>query len=342
LNLMLVTGASGFVGRAVCRRALSLGFRVRGSHRSPSSAGLVPARVEKLQIPSIDRKTDWSRALAGVSVVVHLAGRVHVTRDIDEDSLATYREVNTVGTERLARMAVAVGVRRFVYVSTIKVNGEQTLTAPFTESDAPRPADAYAVSKWESEQNLRRIEAETGLEVVILRPPLVYGEGVGANFCRLIRLVERRIPLPLMAVANRRSLIYVKNLADAVVTTATHPIAASRTYLVSDGEDVSTAELIRHIANAMELPVKMFPCPLSLLRIAGKLVGKSEEMHRLLSSLALDSTKIRCETGWRPLYSMSTGLKETVEYYLRSKQTTLKSSNLLLKCSGRLGQSAKE
>jgi nucleoside-diphosphate-sugar epimerase len=328
---MLVTGASGFVGRAVCSRALSLGFRVKGSHRSPSSAELVPALVEKFQIPSIDRESDWSRALAGVTIVVHLAGRVHVIGDTDEDALATFREVNTLGTERLARMAVAAGVRRFVYVSTIKVNGEQTLTAAFTESDTPRPADAYAVSKLESEQNLRRIEAETGLEVVILRPPLVYGEGVGANFCRLIRLVEKGIPLPLMSVANRRSLIYVKNLADAVVTTATHPIAASQTYLVSDGEDISTADLIRYIANAMELPVRMFPCPLSLLRIAGKLVGKAEQVHRLLSSLALDSTKIRRETGWRPPHTMAAGLKETVEDYLISRRKTVKSSNLSLR-----------
>jgi len=277
-----------------------------------------------------------------VSVVVHLAGRVHVTSDSATDPLVTYREVNTAGTERLARMAVVAGVRRFVYVSTIKVNGEQTLAAPFTESDAPRPADAYAVSKWEAEQNLRRIESETGLDVVILRPPLVYGEGVGANFRRLIHLAEMRVPLPLASVSNRRSLIYVKNLADAVVTAATHPSAANRTYLVSDGEDVSTPELIRRIANAMELPVMMFPCPPRLVGIAGKLVGKSEESHRLLTSLAVDSTKICVEIGWKPYYTLSAGLKETVEWYLKSNRRTQELSSTVHRHSPRLGSSAEE
>jgi UDP-N-acetyl-alpha-D-quinovosamine dehydrogenase len=319
LSLLLITGASGFVGRAVCVNALSLGFRVRGTHRSTGSAGLVPAQVEKFQVPSIDRKTDWSRALDGVSAVVHLAGRVHIISNGGEDALAMYREVNTVGTERLARMAANVGVRRFVYVSTIKVNGEQTLTAPFLESDIPRPKGGYAVSKWESEQILRRIEAERGLDVVILRPPLVYGEGVGANFYHLLRLVEKRIPLPLMAIANRRSFIYVKNLADAILTSATHPKARGQTFLVSDGDDISTPELIRRISEAMELPARMFRCSARLLGVAAKAVGKSAEANRLLSSLVIDSTKIRYETSWIPRYTMLQGLKETAQWYLASK-----------------------
>jgi len=200
------------VGRAVCERALALGVKVKGSHRSPGTQSLVPQGVEKIQIESINNNTDWSKALIGVDVVIHLAGRVHIAKDTVKDPLATYREVNTAGTSWLARMAVSAGVKRLVYVSTIKVNGQQTVNAAFTETDAPRPQDAYAISKWESEQALHRIEVESGLETVILRPPLVYGEGVGANFIRLLKLVKRGIPLPLASVANCRSLILRKKL----------------------------------------------------------------------------------------------------------------------------------
>ncbi len=319
---VLVTGASGFVGRAVCERALSLGMKVRGSHRSLGSQSLVPAGVEKIQIASVNGDTDWSLALMGVDVVIHLAGRVHIAKDSVKDPLATYREVNTAGTRRLARMAVTAGVRRLVYISTIKVNGEQTATTPFTETDVPQPGDAYAISKWEAEQVLHQIGAETGLEIAILRPPLVYGKGVGANFLRLLHLVQRRIPLPLASVTNRRSLLYVRNLADAILTIATHPKGAGQTLLVSDGEDVSTPQLVQYIASAMKFPAKMFPCPPRLLYLVGNLFGKLEEMRRLLSSLAVDSTKIRFEIGWIPPYTMSHGLKETVEWYLASKLLT--------------------
>ena len=318
MTRVLVTGASGFVGRAVCERALNLGMDVKGSHRSLSSRSLVPADIEKIQIPSITADTDWSSALVRVDVVIHLAGRVHVTSDGVRDPLTTYREVNTAGTERLARMAVAAGVRRFVYVSSIKVNGEQTFGLPFTEVDFPRPQDPYAISKWEAEQALHRVEAETELEIVILRPPLVYGRNVGANFLRLLRLVQKVIPLPLASVSNRRSLIYVKNLADAILIVATHPKMAGRTFLVSDGEDVSTPELIQCIANAMNLQARMFPFPPSWLNAVGSLVGRSAEADRLLSSLQIDSTKIRSESGWMPPYTMVQGLKETVDWYLAS------------------------
>jgi nucleoside-diphosphate-sugar epimerase len=316
MTSILVTGASGFVGRAVCERALSFGMKVRGSHRSPSSQALVPPGVEKVQIPSIDRDTDWSLALAGVSEVIHLAGRVHITEDTARDPLVAYREVNTSGTERLARAAAAAGVKRLVYVSTIKVNGERTVSAPFTEADAPRPEDAYAISKWESEQALHRIGTESGLEIVILRPPLVYGRGVGANFIRLLHLVRRCIPLPFASVSNRRSLISVKNLADAILTSVTHPRATGKTFLVSDGEDISTPELIRRIADAMELPSRMFRCPPSLLSAVASIVGKSAEVGRLLGSLAIDSSEIRRELAWAPPCSMSKGLLETANWYL--------------------------
>ncbi len=322
MSLILVTGASGFVGRTVCERALSLGMKVRGSHRSLSTQALVPPGVETVQIPSVDRDTDWSLSLAGVSAVIHLAGRVHIAKDTASDPLAASREVNTIGTERLARAAVAAGVKRLVYVSTIKVNGEQTVTAPFTEADPPRPEDAYAISKWESEQALHRIGSESGLEIVILRPPLVYGRGVGANFIRLLHLVQRCIPLPFASISNRRSLIYVKNLADAILTSAAHPGATGQTFLVCDGEDISTPELIRRIADAMGLPSRMFRCPPSLLDAVASIAGKSAEVSRLLGSLVLDSTKIRSETGWIPRFTMSQGLRETIEWYLAGNRLT--------------------
>lgn len=342
MTFVLVTGASGFVGRAVCETALSLGMKVRGSHRSPGSQSLVPQGVEKIQIASVNSNTDWSSALKGIDVVIHLAGRVHIAKDTAKDPLAIHRAINTAGTERLARMAVNAGVRRLVYVSTIKVNGEQTATAPFTETDAPRPQDAYAISKWESERALHGIGAESGLEIVILRPPLVYGEGVGANFLRLLNLVRRGIPLPLASVANRRSFVYVKNLADAVLAIATHQQAKGRTFLVSDGNDISTPELIRSIANAMNLPARMFPCPLRLLEIVGGLVGISTELDRLLGSLVIDSTKIRSECGWMPPYTMSLGLKKTVEWYLARQLHTDAVCSTSSRMVRQLGPSSKQ
>jgi nucleoside-diphosphate-sugar epimerase len=291
-------------------------MKVKGSHRSLNSHALLPPGVEKIRIASVDRDTDWSLALAGVSAVIHLAGRVHIAKDTARDPLATYREVNTIGTEKLARAAISAGVKRLVYVSTIKVNGEKTVTVPFTAADPPRPEDAYAISKWESEQALHRIGKESGLEIVILRPPLVYGRGVGANFMRLLQLVQRCVPLPFGSISNRRSLVYVKNLADAILMSATHPGATGNTFLVSDGEDISTPELNRRMADAMEVPLKMFRCPSGLLNALASIAGKSAEMDRLLSSLVLDNSKIRSAIGWAPRYTVSQGIGETIEWFL--------------------------
>ncbi len=295
-------------------------MKVRGSHRSVASGALVPEGAEKIEIPSVDGSTDWSRALAGVDVVIHLAARVHVTRETAKNPMALFREVNTVGTERLARMAAAAGVRRLVYVSTIKVNGERTEFAPFREEDLPSPKDAYAISKWESEQVLRQVGSETGLEIVILRPPLVYGQGVGANFLRLLDFVQKGIPLPLASVSNRRSLIYVENLSDVILKCAMHPCASGRTYLVCDDESVSTPELIGYIARWMRVPARTFPCPPRLLNLAGKLVGKSAEVSRLLHSLVIDDAHIHSEIGWAPPYTLSQGLKKTVDWYLTARE----------------------
>jgi len=313
---VLVTGASGFVGQAVCVSALRSNLKVRGTYRSALSGRLLHGSVEKIQIASVDRDTDWSGTLSQIDVVIHLAARAHVSKDASRDPLKAFREVNTKGTERLAKAAAAAGVRRFVFVSTIKVNGEETFAEPFCEADFPRPQDAYALSKWESEQALQQIGQESGMEVVVVRPPLVYGPGVRANFLRLLDFVKRRVPLPLASVNNRRSLIYVSNLADAILACAMHPSAAGQTYLVSDTEAVSTPELIDRIAGLMGLRSRTFACPTGLLSLAGKLTGRTGEVERLLGSLVVNGARIQSDTGWSPRYSLSEGLAATIDWYM--------------------------
>lgn len=276
------------------------------------STGLADAR----SVGTIDRGTDWRAVLEGVNTVVHLAARVHVMRDAASDPLEAFRAVNTAGSLNLARQAASAGVRRLVFVSSIKVNGENR-DLPYSESDQPAPQDAYAISKWEAEQGLREIEAATGLEVVILRPPLVYGPGVAANFLRLIHTVHRGWPLPFGRVENRRSLLYLGNLTDAIRVCLEHPDAAGQTYLLADGEDVSSAELIRRLAWAMNRPVRLLPVPVSWLRAAGKLLGRSAEMNRVLGSLTVDGTRFCHEMAWRPPFSLEYGLLQTTAYYLR-------------------------
>jgi nucleoside-diphosphate-sugar epimerase len=279
---------------------------------------LLPNTVEAFMIDSIGPDTAWSAVLTDVDVVVHLAARVHVMQDSSSDPPSAFRQVNVAGTERLARQAATAGVKRLIYISSIKVNGEESST-PYTELDTPNPQDAYAVSKWEAEQILRQIATETGLELVILRPPLVYGSGVKANFLQLIKIVNRGIPLPLARVNNRRSLIYVGNLADAIVACVTRFEAAGQTYLVSDGEDISTPELIRRLADALGRASRLLPFPLKMLRLAGKLIGKSAEVERLLGSLTVDPSKIRRQLGWKPPYTIDQGLRETAEWFLKSR-----------------------
>lgn len=310
----LVSGANGFVGQALCKRMVADGMQVIGTVRSANEADKLPKGVSIFLIKSIGRDTDWSDALAEVDTVVHLAARVHVMNDTSSDPLSAFRQVNVAGTERLARMAAATGIKRFVYISSIKVNGEGR-DRPFTEQDLPAPDDPYGLSKWEAEQILHRVAKETGLEVVILRPPLIYGPGVKANFFNLLKFLDRSIPLPLSSVNNRRSLIYVGNLVDTIIACLTHPMAVGQTYLVSDDEDVSTPELIRRVAAALGRPARLFPFPPSLMLLAGKLLGKMDAVERLVSSLTIDSSKIRLDLGWKPPYTMDQGLRETMAWY---------------------------
>lgn len=300
-----VSGATGFVGQALCSHLLAHDHAVVPVVRHAS--GLAGEVI----VGNIDGATDWQPALSGCDAVVHLAARVHVMDDTTQNPLALYRATNTYATLNLARQAAQAGVKRFVFISTIKVNGEGRDT-PYRETDVPAPEDAYAISKWEAEQGLRQIAADTGLEVVILRPPLVYGPRVKANFQRLIHIVNRGWPLPLGAIRNRRSLLYLGNFVDAIRLCVEHPAAAGQTYLLDDGQVVSTPELIRAVARAMGRPSRLLVVPVSLLRFAGKLLGKRAAVDRLTGSLYVDSSAIRSRLGWVPPFSMEAGLSATV------------------------------
>lgn len=304
---VLVTGASGFVGRAVTRRLLLEGIAVRGVVRTPDAA--IPEGAERALVPDIGATTDWGRALEDVDVVIHLAARVHVMRETSADPLALFRAVNTAGTLNLARQAAQAGVRRLVFMSTVKVHGE---AGRFRESDPPAPADSYGRSKLEAETGLRAIAADTGLEVVILRPPLVYGPGVRANFASLMRAIERGIPLPLGAADNRRSLIALDNLADVVTVASRHPAAANETFLVSDDDDLSTPELVRRLASALGVRPRLFPVPPALLAAGAAMLGKRDVADRLLGSLTVDCTRAKHLLGWTPPVSVDEGLRRAV------------------------------
>lgn len=318
---LLVTGANGFVGRALCK------------HYSTRSADQVVAAVRKPDnsldgiaqkiVGNIDSKTAWREALQGVDTVVHLAGRAHVMHDTHVDPLSAYREINTEGTINLARQAASMGVKRFVYLSSIKVCGEGQLRvneAAYTVDQPANPADPYAVSKYEAELGLFEIAQHTNLKVTILRPPLVYGPGVRANFLRLMQTVDRRWPLPLGGIVNRRDLIYLGNLVDAIVVCSSHPAATNRTFLVADGESLSTPELIRRLASALGRPSRLFSVPESWLRFAGALTRKSMAVQRLLGSLMLDSSTMREALGWQPPYSIEEGLAATAAWFRQQRQ----------------------
>lgn len=308
---LLVTGASGFVGRALCDSLAASGRALRKAMRRPPAGA-----SDAIAIGDIGPDTNWNAALKNVRCVVHLAARTHVLRESTADPLSEYRRVNVLGTERLAREAVANGVRRIVFLSSVKVNGERTSTRPYTEDDVPHPEDAYGVTKLEAEETLARFAAKGKLEIVVLRPPLIYGPGVKGNFLRLMDIVTRGIPLPLGSVVNRRSLIYVGNLVDAIVYAMDASRAAGRTYLVSDGEDMSTPELVRGMAGALGVAPRLFPFPPLLLQAAGALLGRGGEISRLTGSLQVDSTRMRRELGWTPRLRFDQGMAETARWYL--------------------------
>lgn len=315
--MILVTGGNGFIGAAILRRLKEDGRHgIRAAMRKTSPASI--QSVDIAAVGDIGLDTDWSLALRGVSILVHCAARVHVMSETAACPLDEFRRVNVQGTLNLARQAVGAGVRRFIFVSSIKVNGETTrLGHPFTAEDRPSPSDAYGVSKMEAERSLRDLLISSGMELVIIRPPLVYGPGVKANFARLVRAVDRGLPLPLGAIDNRRSLVSLENLVDLVVTAVEHPDAANQTFLVSDGEDMSTTQLIKKIGHALGKPPKLIPVPLILLKLAGGLIGRREAIQRLCGSLQVDIEKTRQVLGWNPPLSVDEGLQRVAEEYAR-------------------------
>jgi len=309
---ILITGANGFIGRNLCTFLKEKGYFVRGAVRN--NVRDVSGVDEYVQVGDINESTDWQQALAGVDTVINLAARVHIMNDPEANPIDVFRKVNVLGIERLARMAAKAGVKRFIFISSVKVNGEGALR-PYTEKDIPEPQDAYGVSKREAEDLLAYIAAETGLQMVILRLPLVYGPGVKANFKNLIKIAGAGLPLPFKGINNRRSFLYLGNLMNAINTCITHPLAVGETFMVSDGQDVSTPELIKMIAYAMNKKVVLFSLHPGILRALCKIAGKTEELEKLTGFLLVDSSKIRNLLGWKPPFTLEEGIMETIKYY---------------------------
>lgn len=317
MSRILVTGANGFLGGALVRRLVD---DVRYSpvvtvRRKTSNliSGLQP-----ISVGDLDASTDWSSALLDVEVIIHTAARVHVMNDSAIDPLTEYRRVNFEGTLNLARQAAQAGVKRFIFISSIKVNGEESVAGkPFTADDVPNPVDPYGVSKAETERALMKLAASTSMDVVVVRPVLVYGPGVRANFRTLMKWLNRGVPLPLGLIRNTRSLVALDNLVDLIFTCIHHPAAANQIFLVSDGEDLSTTELLQRVGRVFERPVRLIPVPVGLIKFAAMLMGKRDVSQRLLGSLQVDISKT-CELlDWTPIVSVDVALKETVNAFLR-------------------------
>lgn len=317
---VLVTGANGFIGQILCRILLDKGYRVHATVRSKEK---VESLSKQFNSPlftcfvtgELDDKTDWFVALNNVEIVVHLAARVHILEDVSQNVLDKYKTTNVEATQHLANSSFKSGVKRLVFISSIAVHGSQTGILPnqqaqkFNELEKINCKDPYGKSKWEAEQILTKISKTTGLETVILRPPLVYGYGVKANFQKLVRLITSGIPIPLASLKNQRNMIYVGNLVDAIMNCSFHPAAAGQTYVVCDNESISTPDLIREIAKLLNKPALLFPFPIKIMRIAAKVLRKQAIINRLTGSLLIDGSKIKRELNWNPPYTLQQGLQ---------------------------------
>jgi nucleoside-diphosphate-sugar epimerase len=313
MHPVLVTGATGFVGSRLAQRLAQGKWPVRAAVRRDADA--LPFGIEVATVGEIDGTTDWRSALDGVATVIHCAARAHILHETNEDPAASFRRVNTDGTLNLARQALDAGVSRFVFVSTIGVLGNETIDRPFRSDDPPAPGSVYAASKLEAEEGLHSLVRSAEMKVVIVRPPLVYGPGAPGNLSRMLRWLAMGMPLPLGAIENRRSLVGLDNLVDFLVRCAEHPAAANRTFLVSDGEDVSTPALLRAVGEAAGLRVRLFPVPPRLLTLVARIVGKPELAQRLCGSLQVDASEAIRLLDWVPPMSLSAGLRLMGEQY---------------------------
>jgi nucleoside-diphosphate-sugar epimerase len=311
---ILVTGANGFVGKALCQSLMDLDYSLTAVVRNRR----VLDETNTVSVGEIGPTTNWTAVLAGIDVVIHLAAQVHVMQDNIADSMSAYREVNTLGTLHLAEQAAALGVKRFIFLSTVKVNGESTLDShAFKETHIPYPEDAYAVSKWEAEQGLLALAERTGIEVVIIRPPLVYGSGVKANFANMLKMVQNVYCLPLGGIGNRRSLVYLGNLVNLIVLCIHHPEAKNQVFFVSDDEDISTTELLKMCAAALGVNLRLFNLPEQWVAMAAKLLGKQAITQRLYGSLQVDISKVKRILGWSPPFSLAEGIQQTAFDWLQ-------------------------
>lgn len=316
---VLVTGAGGFIGRATCSALQSRGHSVLGALRKRDPVH-ESEMIDYVSMGDMDESTDWSSVLKGIDSVIHLAARVHLMNDTASDPLAEFRRINVDLTLNLARQAASAGVRRFVFVSSVKVNGENTpFGQPFTADDVPRPTDPYGVSKLEAEQLLVKLSESSGMEVVIIRPVLVYGAGVRANFYQMMDWLKKGLPLPLKALDNQRSLLALDNLVDMIATCMSHPAAANQTFLVSDGEDLSVSELMERTSTALGRRARLLTIPTGLLKLIGRVVGKQAVIHRLCEPLQVDIMKSRQLLGWIPPVPVDIALKKTANWYLSEK-----------------------
>jgi nucleoside-diphosphate-sugar epimerase len=314
---ILITGANGFVGLPLSEYLMAAGHQVVGAVRSHDLLSLVNSQIQLKAIGDIDESTDWQDCLGGVECVIHLANRAHVMDEQSSNPLALYRKVNTEGTLNLARQAAAAGVKRFIFVSSIKVNGESTLPGQaFTHKDQHVPVDPYGLSKYEAELGLKLIAEQNGLEVVVVRPPLIYGPGVKANFLKMMQLVEKGIPLPLGAIWNQRSMLGLDNLINFIELCLIHPDAAGQTFLVSDDHDVSTTELLKEIAAAMHRPSRLLSMPQCLIEKLLILLGQRHISERLCGSLQLDISLAKTRLSWKPPHTFKDQLNKTVLDYL--------------------------
>lgn len=312
-NKVLVTGANGFIGKQLCEHLVLNGHRVRAAVRK---ASFKSPNLDIIEVSSIGPRTDWQIAVNGIDAVVHL---VSPSLPATEEALIEYRRINVLASENLARQAARAGVKRLVFLSTIKVNGEITKEQPFSIDVPPEPVCAYGQSKWEAECALRRVEGETGLEVVIIRPPLVYGPGVKGNFLQLLQWIDSGVPVPFAWLSNSRSLVSLYNLCDLIQLSINHPAAGGETFLVSDGDDVTLPRLTSRLAKAMERPSRLWPLPEVLFRLLGQVTGKGVEIQKLCGSLQVDIAKTSSILGWKPPLSVQSGLEKTVHWYMESR-----------------------